>query len=106
MTFWPNRRVLVTGGSGFLASVIVRQLHALNAAAVFVPRSHEYDLRQLEKVQQALRDGQLVSAAGPGLSCEARLDIRLYRERPGARRPRRAAQKFWDDLASMLQTDR
>ena len=54
-------------------------------------------------VQQALRDGQLVSAAGAGLSCEARLDIRLYRERPGARRPKRAAQKFWDDVAGALK---
>ena len=53
-------------------------------------------------VQQALRDGQLVSAAGAGLTCEARLDIRLYRERPGPRRPKRAAQKFWDDVAAAL----
>ncbi|MDD2729747.1 LysR substrate-binding domain-containing protein [Malikia sp.] len=51
-------------------------------------------------VQQALRDGQLVRAASPDLPCEARLDIRLYRERPGARRPKRAAQKFWDDVAA------
>ncbi len=51
-------------------------------------------------VQQALRDGLLVSAAGVGMSCEARLDIRLYRERPGARGPKRAAQKFWDDVAA------
>lgn len=51
-------------------------------------------------VQQALRDGQLVRAASPELPCEARLDIRLYRERPGARRPKRAAQKFWDDVAA------
>ncbi len=53
-------------------------------------------------VQQALRDGQLVSAAGAGLTCEARLDIRLYRESPGPRRPKRAAQKFWDDVAAAL----
>lgn len=53
-------------------------------------------------VQQALRDGQLVRAAGPGAACEARLDIRLYRERPSARRPKRAAQKFWDDVAAGL----
>jgi LysR family transcriptional regulator, hypochlorite-specific transcription factor HypT len=51
-------------------------------------------------VQQPLRDGQLVSAASTGLGCEARLDIRLYRERPGPRRPKRAAQKFWDDVAA------
>ncbi len=53
-------------------------------------------------VQQALRDGQLVRAASPELACEARLDIRLYRERPGARRPKRVAQKFWDDVAAAL----
>jgi DNA-binding transcriptional LysR family regulator len=53
-------------------------------------------------VQQALRDGQLVSAAAPGESLQARLDIRLYRERPGAGRTKRAAQKFWDDVAAAL----
>jgi hypothetical protein len=53
-------------------------------------------------VQQALRDGQLVSAAAPGESLQARLDIRLYRERPGAGRTKRAAQKFWDDVAGAL----
>ena len=42
---------------------------------------------------------------GAGLSCGGQ-DIRLYRERPGARRPRRCGAEFWDDLASMLQTDR
>lgn len=58
MSFWSSRRVLVTGGSGFLGSVIVRQLRGLNAAAVFVPRSHDYDLRHLANVQQALADSR------------------------------------------------
>jgi len=57
-------------------------------------------------VQQALRDGQLVSAAPPGESLQARLDIRLYRERPGTGRTKRAAQKFWDDVAGVLADSR
>jgi len=57
-------------------------------------------------VQQALRDGQLVSAAIPGESLQARLDIRLYRERPCSGRAKRAAQKFWDDVAGALAGDR
>ena len=43
--FWTGRRVLVTGGSGFLGSAVVARLHAAGAADVVVPRSAEVDLR-------------------------------------------------------------
>ncbi len=43
--FWANRRVIVTGGSGFLGRRIVSQLHELNASFVFAPRREEFDLR-------------------------------------------------------------
>ena len=41
--FWGSRRVLVTGGAGFLGSHIVRLLKSLGAC-VYVPRSSKYDL--------------------------------------------------------------
>jgi len=50
-------------------------------------------------VQQALRDGQLVSAAPPGQPLQDKLDISLYRERPVGGKGKKAAQKFWEDVA-------
>jgi GDP-L-fucose synthase len=54
--FWKNRRVVVTGGSGFLGSFVVEQLHARGAAEVFVPRSKAYDLRTPHGREQLLND--------------------------------------------------
>lgn len=54
--FWRNKRVIVTGGSGFLGTFVVDKLRALGAAEVFVPRSRHYDLRQLEAIKQLLHD--------------------------------------------------
>ncbi|MGI8757561.1 MAG: NAD-dependent epimerase/dehydratase family protein [Acidimicrobiales bacterium] len=42
---WGERRVLVTGGSGFLGRAVVAQLQAAGAGAIVVPRSDEVDLR-------------------------------------------------------------
>jgi GDP-L-fucose synthase len=42
---WKGRRVMVTGGSGFLGRHVVEALRARGADDVVVPRSREYDLR-------------------------------------------------------------
>jgi GDP-L-fucose synthase len=56
--FWPGRRVMVTGGAGFLGKAVVRRLKASGADKVFVPRSTEYDLRTLDGVSRALGDAR------------------------------------------------
>ncbi len=56
MSFWTNRRVLVTGGAGFLGSSVVERLRAAGAEQVFVPRRLDYDLRRLEAIQSVLQD--------------------------------------------------
>jgi len=44
MNFWSNRRVIVSGGSGFLGSFVVEKLRAAGCGEVVVPRSRDYDL--------------------------------------------------------------
>jgi GDP-L-fucose synthase len=56
MSFWSERRFVVTGGAGFLGSVVVKQMRERGAGEVFVPRSREYDLRRREAVLDLLAD--------------------------------------------------
>ncbi len=52
-----HRRVMVTGGGGFLGTVVVRRLEAAGATDIFVPRSRDYDLRTKDGIDRALADG-------------------------------------------------
>jgi len=55
--FWDGRTVMVTGGSGFLGSHLVEELHERSSDVdVFVPRSEEYDLRRAPAVRRAFAD--------------------------------------------------
>ena len=51
-----NKRIMVTGGSGFLGRYLVKRLDAEGCQNVFVPRSAQYDLRKQNAVEQALND--------------------------------------------------
>jgi GDP-L-fucose synthase len=54
MSFWKGRRVLVTGGGGFLGRVLVETLGRRGAAGVLAPRSAELDLRERDAVRAYL----------------------------------------------------
>jgi GDP-L-fucose synthase len=47
-----GKRVLVTGGSGFLGSQVVKALEARGCRDLFVPRSRDYDLRREQDVER------------------------------------------------------
>jgi GDP-L-fucose synthase len=52
MSFWASRRVVVTGGAGFLGSFVVEKLRERGAEFVFVPRRQEYDLREAAAIRR------------------------------------------------------
>ncbi len=55
-TFWKDKRVIVTGGAGFLGSFIVEKLRQRGVNEVIIPRKHNYDLRNVDAIRQLYLD--------------------------------------------------
>ena len=55
--FWAGRRVMVTGGNGFLGKNIVRKLRE-RGAEVHIADMDRYDLRKLDDIRRALTDAK------------------------------------------------
>ena len=75
-----HTRFLVTGGAGFLGSHVVGKLRARGYTEIFVPRSREHDLTNLQDVKRVLDDATPdiiihLAAVGGGIGAN--------RERPG-----------------------
>ncbi len=50
MEFWPQQRVVVTGGAGFLGSRVVEKLRAHGCSHIIIPRSRDYDLTEKDAI--------------------------------------------------------
>jgi GDP-L-fucose synthase len=55
-SFWTDKRVVVTGGAGFLGSFVVEELRAKGCRQIFAPRSRDYDLVNMEAVHRLYAD--------------------------------------------------
>ena len=56
MSFWEDKRVIVTGGAGFLGSYVVEKLKERGCKNIFIPLVEEYDLTKEKNVIRLYQD--------------------------------------------------
>lgn len=56
MSFWKDKKVIITGGAGFLGSYVVEKLKERGCKDIFIPRRKEYDLIKEKNIIRLYQD--------------------------------------------------
>ena len=58
--FWHDKRVIVTGGAGFLGSFVIEKLKQRGATDIFIPRIENYNLVDPNDIRRLYADTSTV----------------------------------------------
>ena len=58
MGFWNDKKIVVTGGAGFLGSYLIVKLKERGCSHIFVPRSRDYDLVDNDACKKLYKDAK------------------------------------------------